>query len=176
MLAFAFSETDDTENRKSTILKPGPSPVPDDHPFEAGGSGLFSTLADYARLLQGILSHKVLKPETTDLLFVAQLNDAQRGILMAIAEYAREGGFTPEFPRNFPLDHGLGGVLNTEDVLGKRRKGSLMWSGMTNGRWWIDRETGIAGAVFTQVCPHGNPIVVDMYDKLERSVYEDLLA
>lgn len=175
-LAFAFAETTASTNveTKDTILKPGPSPVPAEHPFEAAGSGLFSTPADYACLLRGVLSHEVLKPETTDQLFTPQLNEAQRSILMAIAEYAREGGFTPELPRGFPLDHGLGGVLNMDDVPGKRRRRSMMWSGMTNGRWWIDRETGVAGAVLTQVCPHGNAVLVKMYDELERIVYEHL--
>ncbi|KAI0449676.1 beta-lactamase/transpeptidase-like protein [Xylaria acuta] len=166
-LAFAICE--------EAVLKPGPSPFAETQgKIEAGGSGLFSTPADYARLLQGILSNEVLQPETADLLFAPQLNDAQRGILMAIAAYARDGGFAPEIPAGSPLDHGLGGLLNTRDVPGRRRAGSLMWSGATNGRWWIDRTAGVAGAVFTQVEPHGNPVVVRMYDELERAVYRGL--
>ncbi|TRX92059.1 hypothetical protein FHL15_006926 [Xylaria flabelliformis] len=166
-LAFAVSE--------DGILKPGPSPfAATKGEIEAGGSGLFSAPADYARLLQGVLANKVLKPETTDLLFAPQLNDAQRGILMAIAAYTHDGGFAPELPPDSPLDHGLGGLLNMQDVPGKRRAGSLMWSGATNGRWWIDRTTGVAGAVFTQVEPHGNSVVVRIYDQLERAVYRAL--
>ncbi|KAI1271905.1 beta-lactamase/transpeptidase-like protein [Xylaria sp. FL0933] len=169
-LAYAYSTTN--PKTSSITLHPGPSPSPSPMPshiaFKAGGSGLFSTPGDFARLLHGILSGKLLKPETTELLFTPQLNDAQRGIMIGIAAYAREMGFAPEFP----LDHSLAGVLNMQDVPGKRRAGSLMWSGATNGRWWIDRETGIAGAVFTQVEPHGNAIVVDMFDKLERTVYQ----
>ncbi|KAI0532089.1 beta-lactamase/transpeptidase-like protein [Xylaria digitata] len=174
-LAFAYSETDD---KGSMTLKPGLSPLPTkrEEGFEAGGSGLFSTPADYDRLLHGVLSHRVLNAETMDLFFAPQLNDTQRGILMVIAEYAREGGFTPELPANCPLDHGLAGVLNTVDVPGKRRAGSLMWSGATNGRWWIDRKTGIAGAVFTQVEPHGNEVLVGMFDELERAVYRGRLG
>ncbi|KAI0425523.1 beta-lactamase/transpeptidase-like protein [Xylaria sp. FL1042] len=175
-LAFAHSTTDPTIG--ITTLHPSPSPLPIQTPiaFEAAGSGLFSTPADFARLLQGILAGKLLNAETTELLFAPQLNQTQRDILMAIAASAREGGFAPEFPPGFPLDHSLAGVVNTRDVPGKRRVGSLMWSGATNGRWWIDRETGIAGAVFTQVEPHGNAIVVDMFDKLERTVYRGRLS
>ncbi|KAI0420840.1 beta-lactamase/transpeptidase-like protein [Xylaria grammica] len=172
-LAFAYSETDDAGG---VTLKPGPSPLPAKTEFEAGGSGLFSTPGDYARLLHGVLAHKILEPETTDLLFAPQLDGTQRGILMAIAAYAREGGFAPELPPDSPLDHGLAGVLNTADVPGKRRAGSLMWSGATNGRWWIDRETGVAGAVFTQVEPHGNKVLVGMFDQLERVVYRGRLG
>ncbi|KAF2963604.1 hypothetical protein GQX73_g9968 [Xylaria multiplex] len=124
-LAFAYSETDD---KGSVVLKPDPSPLPAKRKegFEAGGSGLFSTPGDYGRLLHGILPHRILSAESTDLLFTPQLNDAQRGILMAIAEYSRAGGFTPELPANCPLNHGLAGFLNTVDVAGKRHAGSMM--------------------------------------------------
>ncbi|KAI1810407.1 beta-lactamase/transpeptidase-like protein [Poronia punctata] len=166
-LALAFSD-------EKGVLGPGPSPVPEEYPFEQGGCGLFSAPADYARLLHGILGHKVLKPETTDLLFAPQLNDIQRGIVMENAAQKRKQGFSPELPRDIPLDHGLGGLLSMEDDPGKRRKGSLMWSGMTNGRWWIDRQTGIAGAVLTHLLPYGNRVLEDMYDALERTAYESL--
>ncbi|RYP89707.1 hypothetical protein DL770_004174 [Monosporascus sp. CRB-9-2] len=156
-------------------LKPGDPPIPEDHPMEAGGSGLFSTPADYAKLLQGLLAHRLLRPSTTDLLFAPQLNPAQQGILMAIADYYRDA-FAPEIPRAAALDHGLGGLLSMQDVEGKRRRGSLMWSGMTNGRWWIDRETGVAGAMLVQVLPHGDPVATAMYDELERAVYGELLT
>ncbi|KAI0854632.1 beta-lactamase/transpeptidase-like protein [Xylaria cubensis] len=166
-LAFAISD--------DGILTPCPSPFAETKDeIEAGGSGLFSTPTDYARLLQGVLANKVLKPEITDLLFTPQLNNTQRETLMAIAAYARDGGFSPELPADSPLDHGLGGLLNMPDIPGKRQAGSLMWSGATNGRWWIDRTTGVAGAVFTQVEPHGNLVVVRMYDQLERAVYRGL--
>lgn len=167
------------------VLKPGSCPVPlfnntaakDDPPFEAGGSGLFSTPTDYALLLRGILSSTTPdRKETTinHLLFTPQLNPQQREILTAIATYARASGFAPELPADIRLDHGLGGLVNLDDVPGKRRAGSLMWSGATNGRWWIDPTTGIAGAVFTQVEPHGNRMVVEMFDELERVVYRYL--
>ncbi|KAJ8127107.1 hypothetical protein O1611_g6531 [Lasiodiplodia mahajangana] len=90
-LAYAFYEIDAAGD---ATLKPGPSPVPaqrdTNNDFEAAGLGLFSTIADYARLLQSILSHKVLKPEMTDLLFAPQPSEAQRRILMKIAAYTRE--------------------------------------------------------------------------------------
>ncbi|KAK8062478.1 esterase [Apiospora hydei] len=73
------------------------------------------------------------------------------------------------------LDHGLGGVINLDDLPGKRRAGSMTWSGMSNGRWWVDPATGIAAAMFTMVLPHGNDVVNRMWDELERAVYGDLL-
>ncbi|KAJ2987808.1 hypothetical protein NUW58_g4308 [Xylaria curta] len=76
-LAFAVSE--------NGVLRRGVSPrdqnpnrAPgsdsDNDRIEAGGSGLFSTPGDFARLLHGVLAHKVLRPQTTDLLFAPQLD------------------------------------------------------------------------------------------------------
>jgi CubicO group peptidase (beta-lactamase class C family) len=172
MLAFAFQGTGDGE--EAGLLKPGKSPVPDEHEMESGGAGLYTTPGDYAALLHAILSNRLLKPETTDLLFAPQLNAAQQGTLMEVAEFAHDA-LTAEFPRGIELNHGLGGVINMEDVAGKRRKGSLMWSGMTNGRWWIDRETGVAAVMFTCVLPHGNKVVTGMWDQLERAVYQEVM-
>ncbi|KAI2628211.1 beta-lactamase/transpeptidase-like protein [Xylaria nigripes] len=168
-LAFAYSHTDSAGH---TILKPGPSPVPDTPAFETGGAGLFSTLADYGRLVHGVLTQKVLGPEGTALLFAPQLDEAQREVLMETVDAMREGGFAPELPRGCPVDYGLGGLVNMADVPEKRRAGSLMWSGMSNGRWWIDREAGLAGVVLTQVLPFGSRVLIDMYDELERVVYK----
>ncbi|KAK6075561.1 beta-lactamase [Seiridium cupressi] len=169
-LAFAFAG----EGRNGAgLLRPGPSPVPEDHEMESGGAGLHSTPEDYARFLHGILSHKLLSTRATDLLFSPQLNSRQKNMLTLIAEAAHVA-FIPELARGAELNHGLGGLINMTDIEGKRRKGSMMWSGMSNGRWWIDRATGIAGAVFTNVLPHGNQVLTGMWDELETAVYEEL--
>lgn len=168
-LAFAFASEDPGE---AGLLKPGTSPVPDEHEMESGGAGLYSTPADYAKLLHGILSHKLLSREITDLMFSPQLYPTQADMLMAIADNNHDA-LVPEFPRGTQLNHGLGAVINMEDIEGKRRRGSMMWSGMNNGRWWIDRDSGIAGVVFTNVLPHGNAVLTEMWDEFERAVYEE---
>ena len=69
-------------------------------------------------------------------MFRAQLNEVQAGMLELISyNMGIQDAFAPEFPKGLKLNHGIGGVLNMEDVPGKRRKGSLMWSGMCNSRW-----------------------------------------
>ncbi|ORY62391.1 beta-lactamase/transpeptidase-like protein [Pseudomassariella vexata] len=172
MLQFAFR--DDSQDGDPKVLEPGPTPLPEEHEMESGGAGLFSTPGDYAKFLHATLTHKLLSKETTNLLFEPQLNETQRGMLAAIADWAHEA-FTPEFPLGVKLDHGLGGVINVEDVEGKRRRGSMMWSGMSNGRWWIDRETGVAAAIFTCVLPHGNKVLTEIWDEVERFVYGELM-
>ncbi|KAI1359183.1 beta-lactamase/transpeptidase-like protein [Xylaria arbuscula] len=103
-----------------------PLSIPEDFAFETSGSGLFSSPTVFARLLRGILLYKILRPETTDLLFTPQLNNSQRGILMAIATYARDRRFAHELSPGAPLAHGPARILNMADVRGKRRRGSMM--------------------------------------------------
>jgi hypothetical protein len=38
---------------------------------------------------------------------------------------------------------------------------------------WIDRETGIAATLFTQTLPPGDGVVANLYDELEKAVYEN---
>ena len=40
---------------------------------------------------------------------------------------------------------------------------------------WVDRESGVAGAVIVNVVPHGDAVLSQMYDELERVVYADLV-
>ncbi|KAH8649912.1 beta-lactamase/transpeptidase-like protein [Xylariales sp. PMI_506] len=181
-LAFASESSDDD---RDVTLKPGPSPVPTQRQpsqgMESGGAGLYSTPSDYGRLLHGILTHRVLSEATTSsLLLGPQLQDTEDNPQRAMLERVIDSGraaLAPELPaRDTRLDHTLVGLLNRDDIPGKRRAGSVMWSGMTNGRWWIDPRSGVAAAVLTCVLPHGNAAVASMWDQVERAVYEEISA
>jgi len=140
-----------------------------------GGSGLYTTAEDYAKLLGALVSNdpRILQPQSIKELFRPQLINP--GALQAFCDGPSHNLFCPEFPRGLPVDYALGGMVNLEDVAGKRRKGSMMWSGYTNPHWWIDRETGIAATLFTQTLPPGDGVVVTLYDELEKVVYENIL-
>ncbi|KAK8029876.1 beta-lactamase [Apiospora rasikravindrae] len=191
LLEFAFSAEDGITGAQpypDAELRPGTSILRTEHEMESGGAGLFSTPHDYGLFLSGLLrssssssSHHqeqepLLKPQTLKQLFTPQLTPPQRAQLTSTVS-AFHTGFAPEMPLDgsVQLDHGLGGVINLDDLPGKRRAGSMTWSGMSNGRWWVDPATGIAAAMFTMVLPHGNDVVNRMWDELERAVYGDLL-
>lgn len=120
----------------TSALAPGKPPIPVEHEMESGGSGLFTTADDYARFLHAMLQGKLLSEATMADMFAPQLNQQQSNMMESVCYHPDvRNAFAPEFPTGLRLNHGFGGVINMEDVPGKRRKGSLMWSGMCNSRW-----------------------------------------
>jgi len=116
-----------------------PVPVPAEPELLSLGSGLYMTAGDHAKALQSLLKSGtgeggLLRKETVDEMLRPQLNDPQRAVLKTITDMFHDG-MVSEFPQGMPLDHGISGIINLDDVPGKRRKGSMMWHGMANGHW-----------------------------------------
>lgn len=129
------------EGEKAGKLEGVPQWTPVEHEIESGGAGLYGTAGDYAKFQRAYLAGELLSKKTMDMVFTPQLNEKQKTSLETIAYESGEEvrlGFAPEFPKGFPLSHGLSGILNLEDVEGKRKKESITWSGMVNSRWVSD--------------------------------------
>lgn len=108
---------------------------PSEGDIDSGGGGLYGSAADYAKFLQALLQGgRLIDERTMDELFAPQLDDPQQAALKAIAAVHGDA-MLPEFEPGTPINHGLAGVINTEDVAGKRRGGSMAWAGMLNSRW-----------------------------------------
>lgn len=125
-VAFSYRDNDG--------LKAGASPAPREHEVESGGAGLYSTPPDYALFLHALLQEKIVKKSTLDQMFTPQLNETQSGMMDSVREVVHDS-FFPEFPKSLELNHGLGGAINMEDAPGKRKKGSMSWSGFCNSHW-----------------------------------------
>lgn len=111
-------------------------PTPEKHEIESGGGGWFTTASDYALFLRAFLAGRLVSEETMREMVKPQLNEAQAEFLRTIAFHPMvHNTFAPEFKPGTNIDHGLGGMLNVEDVLGKRKAGSIAWSGILNSRW-----------------------------------------
>jgi hypothetical protein len=78
-----------------------------------------------------------------------------------------------EFPP-VPQDFGLGLHLFNVDLPGLRKAGSGDWSGLTNCYYWIDRASGVCGAILTQVLPYFDEGIVGTAIGFEAAVYEQL--
>jgi len=128
-------------DHRTGSLRMRPLPVPVEPPVESAGAGLWTTARDHARMLQALLSISegneesgVLKKKTVDEMFRPQLNELQRDALQD-AVNRRHNTMIPEFPLGTTVQHGIGGLLNVEDIPGKRRAGSMEWMGMANCHW-----------------------------------------
>lgn len=111
-------------------------PTPEKHEIESGGGGWFTTASDYGLFLRAFLTGRLVSEETMREMVKPQLNEAQAEFLRTIAFHPMvHNTFAPEFKPGTNIDHGLGGMLNVEDVPGKRKAGSIAWSGILNSRW-----------------------------------------
>ncbi|KLU86940.1 hypothetical protein MAPG_05947 [Magnaporthiopsis poae ATCC 64411] len=168
-------------------LSIGPLPIPAEPPVQCGGGGLWTTCEDFSKFLRAVLAdatgngadaagmrRRILRPETVAEMLRPQLDDRQREALRSVTSEAYDS-MVPEFERTTPLDHGISGIINLADVPAKRRAGSMMWKGFTNGQWWIDPKAGIAAVLIVNVLPQPDPVLTKLHDELERAVYSDLI-
>jgi CubicO group peptidase (beta-lactamase class C family) len=144
-------------------------------PQPIGGGGLSSTASDYGRFLRMLLndgeldSARVLKAET-----VALMSDNHIGTVgvpaLKTALPERSADFT--FIADGRDKWGLGFLITTDEVPGKRSAGSLSWGGINNTYFWIDRKRGIAGVILMQFLPFADPKALAVYDTFERGAYK----
>jgi hypothetical protein len=99
-------------------------------------------------MLQALLSISegqeggILEKATVKEMFRPQLNDIQQASLQDTVN-RRHNGMIPEFPPRTTVQHGIGGIMNVEDVPGKRRAGSMEWMGMANCHWVSSYARGL---------------------------------
>lgn len=114
-----------------------------------------------------------MKREIVDEMFRPQLIEKQKSWFDFIKGLKFGQGMVSDFELEIPLDHGISGVINMADSPGKRKRGSMMWTGIANGHWFIDRESGIAASFVTSILPYPDAVVNRAWDALERAVYSD---
>jgi CubicO group peptidase (beta-lactamase class C family) len=142
--------------------------------FWAAGHGAYGTAGDYARFLAALVGDgsfegaRILRPETVDLAFT----DGLRGAPLPGAQPT----VMPELVNDIPelpwrQGWGLGFHLTLEDLEGMRRAGTGDWSGIFHTFFWIDRTTGVAAGLFTQVLPFFDAQVIGMLLAFEQAVY-----
>ena len=142
--------------------------------FLAGGGGLCSTAGDYIRFLQMLLrggtlgGARILAPAT-----VAKMARDQLGrpdvvpMISAIPASSYDCEFFPGMVKKW----GLGFLINTADVAGRRRAGSQAWAGLVNTYFWLDPAVGVGGVILTQSLPFADPKVLALLGALEQGVY-----
>ena len=79
-----------------------------------------------------------------------------------------------EFFPGEPKSWGLTFQINETSCHTGRPAGTLMWAGLSNCYFWIDRTNGIAGAYMTQILPFADPASLGLYLDFETAIYDDL--
>lgn len=105
---------------------------------DSGGAGVFSTASDILRLLKSLLKKdgKVLKPETTELIFTPQLKPCSvEALETKLRTPETRLGVTAAIATQVPLNHSLSGLLALSDTDTGRKKHSLQWGGLPNLSW-----------------------------------------
>jgi methyl acetate hydrolase len=138
-----------------------------------GGGGLASTADDYGRFVRMLLNGgtldgaRVLKAETVALM--GQNHIGAVSVPALKSALPRSADFT--FIADGRDKWGLGFLITTDQVQGKRSPGSLSWGGINNTYFWIDQSRGIAGVIMMQYLPFADARALATYDTFERGAY-----
>ena len=157
--------------RKDGSIKPLPNVIfPQQAEMDMGGHGLYASIGEYMKFIRMLLNDggPVLKPET-----VAKM--AQNGIgnkkigkwISSDPKASNNGDFFPGVKKSW----GYTFLINEEPLPTGRPAGQLMWSGLANLYYWIDRKTGIGGFWAAQLKPFQDPAAYLGYLEFETAVY-----
>lgn len=97
-----------------------------------GGGGLYSSVADYMKVLISLLKNDglLLRPDTVKMMFEPQLYDPKA--LIAETQGSNSGAMFRGGIDCQTWNFGLGGILTTADVEWVCRRGTMSWSGLPN--------------------------------------------
>jgi len=141
----------------------------------SGGGGLYSTPEDYTKLLVCILNNgaydgrQLLQKTTIDEMFKDQIGD----ISMNIENNYFRIGFCCDFRGLIKSNSkwSLAGLIDTERTSYGRKAGTLLWGGIYNTYFYIDRLSGVAASIYTQYLPFNHPTTTSIFDKFSEIIY-----
>ena len=142
----------------------------------AGGHGLYATPRDYLKFQRMLLGGgtldgtKIVETASLDEAFSNQIGELDFPPAIATAD----PGSSADFNAGPGYKFGLGLLLNSEDQPGARKAGSGAWAGIFNSHFWVDRSSGVTGAIYSQTLPFVEPPVFQMYADFERALYASL--
>jgi methyl acetate hydrolase len=140
-----------------------------------GGGGLSSTASDYIRFERMILNGgtldgaRILNADTVALMSRNQIGDVGvRAVKTAQPDRSMDFTFVDDGKDKW----GLGFLITSSHVPGKRSAGSLSWGGIYNTYFWIDPARGVAGVAMMQFLPFSDTKALAIYDTFERGVFQ----
>lgn len=158
-------------------LVPMEIPPPEKPEFEMGGGGLHGTMSDYGKFIRMILNDgeldgtRVLKAETVQMMSKNHIGPLRVKELTTVAPpFSNNAEFFPGEPKSW----GLTFQINETEAHTGRPAGTLMWAGLANSFYWIDRKNGIGGAYLSQILPFGDEKSLNLFYEIERAAYQSL--
>eukprot|EP01041_Mallomonas_annulata_P023596 gene23596-44140_t len=126
--------------------------------MDMGGHGLYATVGEYMKFIRMILNDgagpngRVLKAETVQQMSqdgLAALGLSVGGWTTSIPSLSNTGEFFPGTAKGWAYTF----MTNRKRTPSGRPANSLMWAGLANSFYWIDRSSGIGGYWATQILP-----------------------
>lgn len=149
---------------------------PLDQVGDSGGSGAYSTLADYQKIMHSITANdgKLLSSAMIDEMFRPNMDQVVRDGVMKALEDDNRRNIYGGLPKGVQATYAIGGMIVLEDVPGGRPRSSLHWGGLLNVFFWMDRDNGVSGIFGTQVFPAGDPRCLRFFADFEKAVYKTI--
>lgn len=176
MTMTAFHVTPRMEGHLTTLYTRGPDgKLRPDSPFVSlrytpegrwlsGGGGLLSTVGDYLRFAQMLLNrgeldgHRVLKPETVDLMMQDHLPRGLTPLALPVDSFIGKSGF------------GYGGAVRVDsDTAVPASPGTFRWGGAATTFFWVDPKADLIAMLWTQYTPVSQMFWLD--GQFQRLVY-----
>ena len=180
----SFSLTDSMAQRRAVLhdraqdgkLTPLPDlMLPQPPEMDMGGHGLYASVGEYAKFIRMFLNDgngphgRVLKAETVDAMSKNMLPPGVKsgGWITSIPSLSNAGEFDPGVEKTLALTF----QRNEEACSSGRPAGSLMWAGLGNLFYWIDRKNGIGGYWGSQILPFQDAASYPGFVEFETAVY-----
>ncbi len=158
-------------------LAPWDLVLPQPPEMDMGGHGLYATVGDYMKFIRMLLNDgdgangRVLKPETVAKMAQNGLEGLQSGgWTSSIPALSNDGEFFPGLKKSWAYTF----QVNEEATPSGRPAGQLMWAGLANLFYWIDRQNGIGGMWASQILPFQDIASYPGFVDFESAVYRHL--
>lgn len=152
--------------------------LPQPPEMDMGGHGLYSTIGEYMKFIRMLLNDgagpngsRILKAETVEHMSKNGLGALKSGgWTTSIASLSNSGEFYPGVTKTWAYTF----QRNEEPTPTGRPAGQLMWAGLANLFYWVDRKNGIGGFWGSQIFPFQDVASYPGFLNFETAVYQSL--
>ncbi|KAF1850833.1 beta-lactamase/transpeptidase-like protein, partial [Cucurbitaria berberidis CBS 394.84] len=140
-----------------------------------GGQGSFTSAEEYIKVVHALLTcdedEKLLKKASLEEFFKPQLGEGSSAALNAFLQNDMMNNGMGGTSKEVKKDWGLGGILILQDAPDGKKAGTMIWGGLPNLIWWVDRKAGLCGLYAGQVVPPGDTKCAALHRTFEEEMY-----